>query len=43
MPANLENSADATEQSIFIPVAKKGNPKECSNYCMVYSSYMLAK
>ena len=34
MPANLENSAVATglEKSFFIPVAKKGNPKECSNY-----------
>ena len=34
MPANLENSAMATglEKSVFIPVPKKGNPKECSNY-----------
>ena len=34
MPANLENSAVATglEKSVFIPIAKKGNPKDCSNY-----------
>ena len=34
MPANLENSAVVTglEKSVFIPVPKKGNAKECSNY-----------
>ena len=34
MPANLENSAVATglQRSVFIPVPKKGNAKECSNY-----------
>ena len=34
MPANLENSAVATgwKRSVFIPVPKKGNAKECSNY-----------
>ena len=34
MPANLENSAVDTglEKSVFIPVPKKGNAKECSNY-----------
>ena len=34
MPANLENSAVATglEKVGFIPISKKGNPKECSNY-----------
>ena len=34
MPANLENSAVATglEKSAFIPIPKKGNAKECSNY-----------
>jgi len=34
MTANLENSAVATglEKSVFIPVPKKGNAKECSNY-----------
>ena len=34
MPANLENSAEATglEKSVFIPIPKKGNAKECSNY-----------
>ena len=34
MPANLETSAVAIgqERSVFIPVPKKDNPKECSNY-----------
>ena len=34
MQANLENSAVATglERSVFIPIPKKGNAKECSNY-----------
>ena len=34
MPANLENSAVATDwkRSVFIPIPKKGNAKECSNY-----------
>ena len=34
MPANLENSAVATgleKVSVFIPIPKKGNAKECSN------------
>ena len=33
-PANLENSAVATglEKVSFIPIPKKGNAKECSNY-----------
>ena len=37
MPANLENSAVATrvEKSVFIPISKKGNAKECSNYCTI--------
>ena len=35
MPANLENSAVATvlEKVSFIPIPKKGNAKEHSNYC----------
>ena len=34
MPAHLENSAVATglEKVSFIPIPKKGNAKECSNY-----------
>ena len=34
MPTNLENSAVVTglERSFFIPIPKKGNAKECSNY-----------
>ena len=31
MPANLENSAVATG----LPIPRKGNPKECSNYCTI--------
>ena len=34
MPANLENPAVATglEKSVFIPIPKKGNAKECLTY-----------
>ena len=34
MPANLENSAVAQDwkRSVFIPISKKGNVKECSKY-----------
>ena len=37
MPANLDNSALVTglEKSVFIPIPKKGNAKECSNYCTI--------
>ena len=37
MPAKLENSAVATglEKVSFIPIPKKGNAKECSNYCTI--------
>ena len=37
MPANLENSAVATglKRSVFIPIPKKGNVKECPNYCTI--------
>ena len=37
MSANLENSAVATglEKSVLIPIPKKGNAKECSNYLTV--------
>ena len=37
MPANLENSAVATEleKVSFIPISKKGNAKECSNYWII--------
>ena len=35
MSANLENSTVATglEKSVFIPIPKKGNAKECFYYC----------
>jgi len=34
MPANFENSGVVTglENSLFIPIPKKRNTKECSNY-----------
>ena len=37
MPANLENSAVATglEKVSFQSIPKKGNAKECSNYCTI--------
>ena len=37
MPANLESSAVVTglENAVFIPIPKKGNATECSNYCTV--------
>ena len=37
MPANLEDSAVATglKRSAFIPIPKKGNAKECSNYLTI--------
>ena len=49
MPANLENSAVATglEMSVFIPIPKKGNAKECSNYhtiaCISHASKVMLK
>ena len=37
MPANLENSevAIGLEKSVFIPIPKKDNAKECSNHCTI--------
>ena len=37
MPANLENSAVAQDlkRSVFIPIPKKDNAKECSNYHII--------
>ena len=37
MSANLENSAVIRDwkRSAFIPIPKKGNAKECSNYCTI--------
>ena len=37
MPASVKNSAVATglKRSVFIPVPKKGNAKQCSDYCTV--------
>ena len=45
MPANLENSAMATglEKVSFIPIPKKGNAKECSNYHILLSFHMQAR
>ena len=37
MPVNLENQewTQDWERSVFIPIPKKGNAKECSNYCTI--------
>ena len=37
MPANLENSAVPTDwkRPVFIPIPKKGNAKQCSNYITI--------
>ena len=37
MPINLENSAEATDwnRSVFSPIPKKDNAKECLNYCTI--------
>ena len=49
MPADLENSAVATglDKVSFIPIPKKGNAKECSNYCTIvlisYASKVILK
>ena len=45
MSANLDNSAEATglEKSVFIPIPKKDNAKECSNYCKIVLSSHASK
>ena len=49
MPARLENSAVAQDwkRSVFIPIPKKGNAKECSNYrtiaLIVHASKVMLK
>ena len=49
MPADLENSAVTTgwKNSVFIPIPKKGNAKECSNYHTIalisYASKVMLK
>ena len=37
MPANLENSVVAQDwkRSVFVPVPRKGNDKDCSNYLTI--------
>ena len=37
MPATLENSGWPQDWKllVFIPIQKKGNAKECSNYCTI--------
>ena len=37
MPANVESTEVVTglDKSVFIPIPKKGNAKECSNYCTI--------
>ena len=49
MPANLENSAQPQDwkRLVFTPLPKKGNSKECSNYCTIalisYASKVMLK
>ena len=49
MPASLEKSAVATgwKRSVFIPIPKKGNAKECSHYRTIalisYASKVMLK
>ena len=31
------------KRSVFIPILKKGNAKECSNYCTIALIFMLTK
>ena len=31
------------KRSVFIPISKKGNAKECSNTTLLYSTHMLVK
>ena len=31
------------KRSVFIPIPKKGNAKECSNYCTIHSPHILSK
>ena len=33
----------AWKRSVFLPIPKKGNVKECSNYCTLHSSHTLVK
>ena len=42
MPANLENLGVPKDwkRSVFIPIPKKGNVKECSNYCTIALSHI---
>ena len=35
MSANLENSTEDWKRSVFIPIPKKSNAKEYSNYCTI--------
>ena len=32
---NTQQSAQDWKRSVFIPIPKKGNAKECSNYCTI--------
>ena len=49
MTANIENSAMATDwkRSLLFRIPKKGNAKECSNYCTIaltsYASKVMLK
>ena len=39
----IQQSPQDWKRSVFIPIPKKGNAKECSNYCTLHSSHTLVK
>ena len=45
MPVHLETQQwpQDWKRSVFIPIPKKGNAKECSNYHTIHSSHTLVK
>ena len=42
-PWETQQGPQDCERSVFIPIPKKGNAKECSNYCTLHSSHTLSK
>jgi len=40
---NTQQWPEDWKRSVFIPIPKKGNAKECSNTTHLHSSHMLAK
>ena len=40
---NIQQWSQDWKRSVFIPIPKKGNAKECSNYCTITLIHMLVK